>query len=180
MKLTEKDFEGTALLARILKELEYSEPSYIESRFEEMHIQQPVMLSHLLSYHGQVPTQAIVEITKIYLLIWEFLKLTQQIPSTEISPQLFDQTERWYVAMMKYAESESHITQSDIFESNLLAIKSKALLAAVLLRLDTRVHLIQLSKSKKNILFLGITTLITCFETLLGKENSNVNGLEPI
>ena len=69
--------------------------------------------------------------------------------------------------MLLYVQGEpEHTSGLEIYSDDLQNLKSKALLTAVLFRYKTRPVLLKMDKEKRGIIFVGIKSIIECFETI--------------
>lgn len=167
MKLTQKYFDETDLLADLVRKIDGIDAEYVNSVSDEIFKQQPFFLSVLLGYTFDVSKIELEEIMKIYFLIWEYFKTNKRIPNKKITAGQFEKIQKRNIQMLKFSEGEP--TQTDkmnVYSLDLQNLKSKSLLSAILYRYQNRAVLRKMDIEKKGIILIGIKSFIECFETI--------------
>jgi hypothetical protein len=167
MKIKQSDFDDTRRIADWVKTIDDIDADYVDRVSAEMFKKQSFFLAVLIGYRLDTSVQELEEIRKIYFLIWQYFKDNPGVQTKPIIEEDFEKSELRNIAMLHYVEGESSESQKkEIFERDLQPISSKALLAAILFRFDTRPVLRRMDERKRGIIFLGIKSFIICFEDI--------------
>lgn len=161
------DFDGTTEVAGLLTKIDKLSSEEVNRLSDEIFKLQPFFLTVLLGYRFDVTPEELEEIMKIYFLIWEYFRTQKNVQTRQVTENYFEKVQDRHIKMLKYVEGES--TQNDkmnIYSYDLVNLKSKTLLTALLHRYNNRPTLIKMDKKSKGIVLVGIKSFIECFETI--------------
>ncbi len=167
MKFTQQDFDEIDTLAKLTKKIDNINATYVNTVSDDIYKKQPFLLSILLGYHNDVTPLELEELMKIYFLIWEYFKDNKNIQTKKLTEQLFEDYHNRNIQMLRYIDSEDLDQQTIVYKQELQNLKSKALMTAILYRLNSRSGLIEMNSQTKGIILIGIKAFIECFETIV-------------
>ena len=99
--------------------------------------------------------------------MWEYFIDSKNLKMKKIMQANFEKVQLRQIEMLKYMEGESGRKEiGQITSSDLVNIKSKELLTAVLVRYYTRPVLMRMNDEMKGIVFVGVKSFIEYFEKL--------------
>jgi hypothetical protein len=167
LKITDQDLNEVKELAGLLVKIDNIDEKYAHEISDEIFKQQPFFLSVLMGYYLDTTPEELEEIMKIYFLIWEYFKQQKSLPTKKVTEAYYEKIQNRNIQMLKYAEGEPKQSEvMKIYSNDLLNLKSKALLTAVLFRFNNRPVLLKMDEKKKGIITFGIKSFIECFETI--------------
>ena len=167
MQINAKQLDDTERVFDIMFRLDNIDVAGAEKISDEIFQKQPFFLTALLGLRHDISMVELEEIIKIYLLIWEYFKRKPRAQSVKITQESFEKRLLNNAHMFMYVDKEDNErVKKEIFENDLNSIKSGALLAIILLRLNSRPILQNMNSENKGIIITGIKTFIECFEAL--------------
>lgn len=167
LHFTQNDFNEIEIVAGLLKKIDKIDSEEALLLFDEMHKEQPFLLSVLLGYHFDVTPIELEEIIKVYFLIWLYFKKIQPGKRNLISETQFTIIQNRNIEMLKYTDGESNESDKlEIYGADIQHIKSKALLTAILFRWNERPTLQQMNITAKGAVLIGAKSFIECFEAV--------------
>ncbi len=165
LNFTAKDYDETTELAGLIRKIDTIDAEYVNRVSDEIFKDQPFFLTVLLGYRVDVSTQELEEIMKIYFLIWEYFRSSENLRKSKVTQTQFEEVQRRNMYMLYYSEGESEDSRDKICTEELQNLKSKSLWAAVHFRYKNRTVLLNMDQENKGIILLGILCFILCFET---------------
>lgn len=111
MKLTQKDFKETTILAGIINNIDKIDGRYADATSDDIYKYQPFLLSVMLGYKFDVTLEELDEIIKIHFIIWEYFKTNPQIMKKQITETDFEKAQIKIIEMLKKIESEPRSTE---------------------------------------------------------------------
>lgn len=168
--ISEEDIKESEKVNRIINRLANIDAIYVSSESELIYQKQPFLISLLLGFKLDLKDNELEEIMKIIFIIWEYFKIFDQVHKIKISEKLFEKIEKRNIYMLKYFEGENgQNMQTNVVESDLNHLRSKALLTGIFLQFNHRKPLIEMNGELKGIILIGMKSLIECFDEIIGK-----------
>jgi hypothetical protein len=120
-----------------------------------------------LGYRFDTSAEELEEIMKVYFLIWEYFKNNERVQTKKLTETDFERIQKRNIGMLDYATGETGWEETKgIYSADIQNLKSKALLAAVFFRFNTRAALLKMDTERKGIILIGIKSFIECFENV--------------
>jgi hypothetical protein len=150
---------------KLVRALDRIGPEYVSTVLAEIYERQPFFLTVLLGYRFDTSPEELDEIMRVYFLIWEYFK-DSNVRTKKVNEEHFDIVQRRHIQMFKYAEGESDDSKRLLYSDDWNGLRSKALVAAIVLQFKERAVLAKMDGEKKVIILVGIKSFIECFEGL--------------
>ncbi len=166
MNFSENDYSETKEMARLLKKIDTIDAKYVDATTDEMYQYQPFLLSILLGYQHDLKLTEVDEIMKIYFTIWEHFKARKNIQAKKITEEQFESFEKTHLHFFQYLEGSDARDKDFAITSDIENQPSKALLAAILLRFNTRPVLLSMDEYERGIIIIGLRSSVDCFEVM--------------
>lgn len=167
IKFTQKDFDETDQLAKLIKKIDHVDLTYANAVSDEIFQRQPFFLSVILGYQFDVSKEELEEIIKISFLVWEYFRSNPNVQKKQVSQAYFEKAQARNIDMLKYSDGEpTERAKMKVYSYDLQKLKSKALWTAILFRCDNRPVLRKMDTETKGIILIGMKSFIDCFETI--------------
>jgi hypothetical protein len=164
--MAQNDQRETKQLAEIIAIVDSMDAEYVNAISDEIFKKQPFFLTVLLGYRFDVGPLELEEIMRLYFMVWEYFRLKGNLPTKKIGEKDFEKVQNRHIKMFKYTKREASVSdRMDVYSNDLENIKSQSLFAAILLRFNTRLNLIEMDKETKLATLVGLKSFIECFET---------------
>ena len=140
---------------------------YVDLVSDEIFQKRPFFLTVLLGYRLDTTPVELEEIMKIYFLIWEYFRSSENVQTKKVTEDNFETIQRKHIQMLQYAEGEpGQPEKMEVYSSDFQNLRSKALLAAVLFRYNNKPVLLRMDKVKRGVILVGMKSFIKCFEEI--------------
>lgn len=167
MELSQSEINEANEVADLMFKIDNWDADYITSLSSEILQYQPYFLSVLAGVRVEVTEEELEEILKIYFLIWEFFRENKNVLEKKVTEAYFNKVLEKQVGMLRYMEGEpTQKEKGKVVSYDFEKIKSRSLLAAVLLRYSERPVIAKMDEQMKGHIFIGIKSFIECFENL--------------
>ena len=167
MELSESDIRETNEVADLMFKIDNWDADYINSISSEILQYQPYFLSVLAGVRLEVTEEELEEFLKIYFLIWEFFRKDKNVLAKKVTEADFLKVHNKQIEMLRYMEGEpTKKEKGKVVLYDFQKIKSRSLLAAVLLRYSDRPVIAKMDEQMKGHVFVLIKSFIECFENL--------------
>ncbi len=150
-----------------LRRLDYIDEAYVQRVSDDIFIHQPFMLSMFLGYRLDANDAELGEIMKLFFLIWESFKDENNIRTTRLTEEFYTQLHDRNVEFLKQLERSREWKERMINDDlQVLNLRSKRLLASVLMAFYTKPALHEMTPEKKAATIVGLKTLIQSLEAV--------------
>lgn len=167
MELSESDINEANEVADLMFKIDNWDADYINSLSSEILQHQPYFLSVLAGIRLEITEEELEEFTKIYFLVWECFRKNENVLTKKVTEADFHKVLNKQVDMLRYMEGEpTQKEKGKVVSYDFEKIKSRSLLAAVLLRYGERPVIVKMDEQMKGHIFIGIKSFIECFENL--------------
>ena len=167
MELSESDIRETNEVADLMFKIDNWDADYINSISSEILQYQPYFLSVLAGVRLEVTEEELEEFLKIYFLIWEFFRKDKNVLAKKVTEADFLKVHNKQIEMLRYMEGEpTKKEKGKVVLYDFQKIKSRSLLAAVLLRYSDRPVIANMDEQMKGHVFVLFKSFIECFENL--------------
>ena len=167
MELSESDINEANKVADLMFKIDNWDVDYINSISNEILQYQPYFLSVLAGVRLEVTEEELEEFLKIYFLIWEFFRKDKNVLAKKVTEADFLKVHNKQIEMLRYMEGEpTKKEKGKVVSYDFQKIKSRSLLAAVLLRYSDRPVIAKMDEQMKGHIFIGIKSFIECFENV--------------
>ena len=167
MELSEYDINEANEVADLMFKIDNWDADYINSLSSEILQHQPYFLSVLAGIRLEVTEEELEEFLKIYFLVWECFRKNENVLTKKVTEEYFHKVLNKQVDMLRYMEGEpTQKEKGKVVSCDFEKIKSRSLLAAVLLRYSERPVIVKMDEQMKGHIFIGIKSFIECFENL--------------
>ena len=167
MELSESDINETNEVADLMFKIDNWDVDYINSISSEILQYQPYFLSVLAGVRLEVTEEELEEFLKIYFLIWEFFRKDKNVLTKKVTEAYFLKVHNKQIEMLRYMEGEpTKKEKGKVVSYDFQKIKSRSLLAAVLLRYSDRPVIAKMDEQMKGHVFVLIKSFIECFENV--------------
>ena len=167
MELSESDINETNEVADLMFKIDNWDVDYINSISSEILQYQPYFLSVLAGVRLEVTEEELEEFLKIYFLIWEFFRKDKNVLAKKVTEADFLKVHNKQIEMLRYMEGEpTKKEKGKVVSYDFQKIKSRSLLAAVLLRYSDRPVIAKMDEQMKGHVFVLIKSFIECFENV--------------
>ncbi len=165
MKFTQKDDDDLIRLNEIITQVYTADIAYFDLVGDKIFANQPYIIEFCLSYRNDITQEALGEVIKICFVIWEFFDSNLHVKYTKITDDQALVFVKKNHHMLAYLEGELEIGKgADVVESNIVPIRSKALLAFVYAKMNNCQALLRIDIQNRGLLLLDFQSLIECFE----------------
>ena len=167
MDLSESDINEANEVADLMFKIDNWDVDYINTLSSEILQYQPYFISVLAGIRLEVTEEELEEIMKIYFLIWECFRNNKNVLTKKVTEADFHKVLNKQIDMLKYMEGEpTQKEKGKVVSYDFQKIKSRSLLAAVLLRYSDRPVIAEMDEQMKGHIFIGIKSFIECFENI--------------
>ena len=167
MELSESDINETNEVADLMFKIDNWDVDYINSISSEILQYQPYFLSVLAGVRLEVTEEELEEFLRIYFLIWEFFRKDKNVLAKKVTEADFLKVHNKQIEMLRYMEGEpTKKEKGKVVSYDFQKIKSRSLLAAVLLRYSDRPVIAKMDEQMKGHVFVLIKSFIECFENV--------------
>ena len=167
MELSESDINETNEVADLMFKIDNWDVDYINSISSEILQYQPYFLSVLAGVRLEVTEEELEEFLKISFIIWEFFRKDQNVLDKKVTEAHFLKVHNKQIEMLRYMEGEpTKKEKGKVVSYDFQKIKSRSLLAAVLLRYSDRPVIAKMDEQMKGHVFVLIKSFIECFENV--------------
>ena len=167
MELSESDINEANKVADLMFKIDNWDADYINFISSEILQYQPYFLSVLAGVRLEVTEEELEEFLKIYFLIWEFFRKDKNVLAKKVTEADFLKVHNKQIEMLRYMEGEpTKKEKGKVVSYDFQKIKSRSLLAAVLLRYSDRPVIAKMDEQMKGHIFIGIKSFIECFENV--------------
>ena len=167
MELSESDINEANKVADLMFKIDNWDVDYINSISSEILQYQPYFLSVLAGVRLEVTEEELEEFLKIYFLIWEFFRKDKNVLAKKVTEADFLKVHNKQIDMLRYMEGEpTKKEKGKVVSYDFQKIKSRSLLAAVLLRYSDRPVIAKMDEQMKGHVFVLIKSFIECFENV--------------
>ena len=167
MELSESDIKEANEVADLMIKIDNSDADYITSSLNEIRQYQPFMISVLAGIQIEVTDEELEEIMRIYFLLWEFFRNNKNVFEKKVIEADFQIIQNRQIDMLLYMEGEpTQKEKGEVVSYDFEKIKSRSLLAAVLLRYNESPVIVKMDMQMKGHIFIGIKSFIESFENL--------------
>ena len=167
MELSESDINEANKVADLMFKIDNWDVDYINSISSEILQYQPYFLSVLAGVRLEVTEEELEEFLKIYFLIWEFFRKDKNVLAKKVTEADFLKVHNKQIEMLRYMEGEpTKKEKGKVVSYDFQKIKSRSLLAAVLLRYSDRPVIAKMDEQMKGHVFVLIKSFIECFENV--------------
>ena len=167
MELSQSEINEANEVADLMFKINNWDVDYINTLSSEILQHQPFFLSVLGGIRLEVTPEELEEVLKIYFLVWECFRNNENVKIQKVTEADFHKVHNRQVEMLRYMEGESNQKEKGkVVSYDFEKIKSRSLIAAVLLRYDDRPVLAKMDEQMKGHIFIGIKSFIECFENV--------------
>ena len=167
MELSKSEINEANEVADLMFKIDNWDAEYINSISSEILQYQPYFLSVLAGVRLEITEEELEEFTKIYFLIWEFFRKNENVLTKKVTEADFNKVLDKQVDMLRYMEGEpTQKEKGKVVSYDFEKIKSRSLLAAVLLRYSESPVIVKMDMQMKGHIFIGIKSFIECFDNL--------------
>ena len=167
MELSESDINETNEVADLMFKIDNWDVDYINSISSEILQYQPYFLSVLAGVRLEVTEEELEEFLKIYFLIWEVFRKDKNVLTKKVTEAYYLKVHNKQIEMLRYMEGEpTKKEKGKVVSYDFQKIKSRSLLAAVLLRYSDRPVIAKMDEQMKGHVFVLIKSFIECFENV--------------
>jgi hypothetical protein len=165
MKFSKKDDDDLIRLNEIITQVYTADIAYFDLVVDKIFANQPYVIEFYLSYRNDIIQEALGEVIKICFVIWEFFDSNLHVKYTKITDNQALVFVKKNHHMLAYLEGElANGKGDDVVESNIVSIRSKALLAFVHAKMNNCQALLRIDIHSRGLLLRDFQSLIECFE----------------
>lgn len=170
LNISNNDFNDPEKVAELFRNIDTIDEHYVKNTGNEMFQNQPFMLSEMLGYHYEVNPIELEEIMKVYFIIWDCFKEKKNIKKMKLTEGQFAKLTKRNIDFFNYLDGE--VNEEDYKNTTIIDlnnIKSKTLLAGILVRFNNRPALVSMEKDIKGMVLVGVKSIIEGLEELIEK-----------
>jgi len=165
-----EDIAESKVVVDIIIRVDAIDEFYVNTESEILSKKQPFLISLLLGYRFDLNEFELEEVMKIIFVIWEYFKKYDKVNKVKISKRVFEKKQKGNMQMLNSIEDNVDTNyKNDVITSDLNNLKSKALLVGVLSIFNHKKALIDLDEEKKDVIIIGMKSIIECFDDILQK-----------
>lgn len=165
LRLFQNDFHEAESLAKSISTIDQINFDEESSMADEMLKYQPFFFNVLLGEQNDLTKEEFKEVRKIYFLIWDYFRLQPNMQTRELTQDDFYKSLNKNLQMMQQSESlNTQNKKAELFQKDLQNLKSKALMAAVLMRFNKQSPLVKLNATIRSQMFVSFKSFIDCFD----------------
>jgi len=169
MEVTKRDIEETKFIRELHKNIQNISQEDAYKVTERMRINQPFLVSLLMSFESEVTEDQFDHLMEMFLLIFLFFEEKSNIRKAEITEDLFNKQYELNLQFMDYLDGEDDMdSQMDLGEMDLQKMHHKSLYTSIIFLTDESNCFDGVKdEDLKNGVFVISKALIECMETNL-------------
>jgi hypothetical protein len=164
MKFTKKDHKETEIIADIIKETDHSSIEELSEVFDEIKIYQPLLISIFMGYKEVLSYEELDELAKDLIILWKFFSDKPNSKKFKITESHLKKFDKKNADFFNYLSGEDADEMRKTTEVVLETIDSKAILTALIYRVNEKSVFKKMNQDRKSEFILELKTLIDCFE----------------
>ncbi|MDZ4747648.1 MAG: hypothetical protein SH808_04125 [Saprospiraceae bacterium] len=173
-EFTPNELQEATRIEGIFFRIENATASDLEKIVNELHRNQPFLMSMMAGYSQDVPMPVFNDLVLISAGIWEYFKELPNIRQVPLTLKAYQEVERRNVMALVKASQEKQAANTSSVRGEIFFMRSKILFAAIIHRVGNSVAIKGLDNETRAIILLGLSNVIEALDGVV-KNSSRDN-----